>query len=619
MAGDERRLHADQRKIFQRRQENRGQTVNAGELSKLMAENAAAIAEHLFPQGKKQGGEWCVGSVGGEAGKSMKIRLTGAKRGVWADFSTGASGDMLELWCQCRALSVADAMREAKQFLGVRDEMLAREAPSYKRPAKMKRLAPQSALGEWFSKRGITAATLEAFRIGEQDRNGVTYAVFPYVRDAELINAKYRNIADKKDMRQEGGAEPCLFGWHLIDPKKRGIAITEGEIDAMSLYQVGIPALSVNAGAGNHQWIDNDWTRLERFSEIYLCYDNDEPGQKGAKEVANRLGLDRCKVVTFPTKDANDFLLTGAKQDDFKKYFAQAKTFDPDELRSLADFWPGVKALFYPSHDEESIPTLTFCGVAQMWFEFRYGELTVWTGYNGHGKSLLLNQVLVELMDQGERVCVFSGEMTPERQGKRMAKQLGGLDRPTPQYLDAMGAWLRDRAWIFDLVGTASIDRLITVFTYAFKRYGIRHFVIDSLMMTDVPEDGAGAMSAQKEAMRKLAGFARGMNVHVHLVAHPRKGQDEKRSPGKMDVAGSSKITDAADNVFSVWSAQKEDGDPEVDKPDAYLTLWKARNGETQHRVLALFFNKECMQFSTHDSRRPHIYVPFKQSIGEAA
>jgi hypothetical protein len=34
------------------------------------------------------------------------------------------------------------------------------------------------------------------------------------------------------------------------------VAITEGEIDAMTLHQVGIPALSVNAGAGNHQWIE---------------------------------------------------------------------------------------------------------------------------------------------------------------------------------------------------------------------------------------------------------------------------------------------------------------------------------------------------------------------------
>jgi twinkle protein len=587
--------------------------MNAGELSKLMADNVASIAEHLFPQGKKQSGEWCVGSVGGEAGKSLKVRLTGAKRGIWADFSTGESGDLLDAWMMARAVSMAEAMREAKSFLGVRDEMPVREMPAYKRPARPQCTSAKTVVREWLSDRGIAEATISAFRIAEQDKGGKSYAVFPYLREGELINAKYRSVSDKKDMRQEAGAEPCLFGWHLIDPKARTISIAEGEIDAMTLHQMGIAALSVNAGAGNHQWIDSDWTRLERFSEIFLCYDNDEAGIKGAKEAANRLGIDRCKVVLFSKKDANEYLLSGATEADFRQCFASAKTFDPEELRSISDFWGGVKALFYPAHDDQHSPFLTFCGQSQMWFEFRNGELTVWTGYNGHGKSLLLNQVLIGLMTQGERVCVFSGEMKPDRQGKRIAKQIGGLDRPTLGYLDAMGEWLRDRMWLFDLTGTASIDRLITVFTYAFKRYGIRHFVIDSLMMTDVPEDGAGAMSAQKDAMRKLASFARSLDVHVHLVAHPRKSQDEKRSPGKMDVSGSSKLTDAADNVFSVWSAQKEDGDTSTDEPDAFLTLWKARNGETQHRALALFFNKECMQYSTTDSRRAYVYVPYNQ------
>ncbi|WP_205191558.1 toprim domain-containing protein [Burkholderia sp. LMG 13014] len=589
--------------------------MNARELAVQMGENAVAIAEHLLPNGKKHGREWKVGSVDGEAGSSLSVCTAGAKRGVWKDFSTGSGGDMLDLWCACRGIALPDAMREAKRFLGIRDEMPARVLPTYKRPDRPQaaRVENSEPVGAWFASRGLTPETLKAFRVAAQARGDRHYAVFPYLRgEKDLINVKYRNIADKKDMRQEGGAEPCLFGWHLVAPSQRSIVIAEGELDAMSLYQMGFCALSVNAGAGNHQWIDSDWDRLEQFSEIFLCYDNDAAGEKGVREVANRLGQERCRVVTFDSaKDANDFLLAGSTADDFRRCMDAGSTFDPDELKSISEFWGGVKALFYPADDQAHDPYLSFCGMSQLWFEFRQGEVTVWTGYNGHGKSLLLNQVLLGLMTQGERVCVFSGEMTSVRQGKRIAKQLGGLDRPSPEYLDAMAEWLRDRYWSFAVVGTASIDRLLTVFTYAFKRYGIRHCVIDSLMMTDVQSDGPGAITAQKDAMRKLANWARANGTHIHLVAHPRKGQDEKRTPGKQDVAGAGVITDAADNVFAVWSAQKEQVEDTDGEPDAFLELHKQRNGESQHRRLSLFFNRAAQQFSTRESRQPFTYLPF--------
>ena len=587
--------------------------MNAKELSQRMAGEAAAIAQYLLPGGKRKAGEWAAGSTSGDAGQSLSVRLTGAKAGVWADFASGEKGDLLDLWAAVRGCSISEAIREAKDYLGVRDSMPEREKKTFKRPAKPQCQAAKAGAALWLQSRGLTPETIAAFRIAEQVRNGKTYAVFPYLRDGELVNVKYRNISEKKDMRQEGGAEPCLFGWHLIDPKARTVAIAEGEIDAMTLHQCGIPALSVNAGAGNHQWLENDWERLDRFSEILIFFDSDEAGKAGAREIVRRLGLERCKLVELPAKDANDFLLQGADASDFWEATRNAKTLDPEELRQASDFINKVKAMFYPAHADERDPVLRLDRDLD-WFEFRPGELSVWTGYNGHGKSLMLSQILLGLMQQGERVTVFSGEMTPERQLKRVVKQATGLDRPTMQYIDAVGQWVTDKLWFFNVVGSAGIDRLLQVFLYANKRYGMRHFVIDSLMMTDVPEDGPGSMTAQKEAVRKLCDFARRNGCHLHLVAHPRKGSDESRGPGKLDVAGSSKITDGADNVFTVWSARKDENDPDVDmdKADARLELQKQRNGDTQHYTQHLWFCKAAQQFCTNSRRRPVCYVPFE-------
>lgn len=586
--------------------------MNAGELSKVMAADAASIATYLLPQGKKASGEWKAGSVSGEAGQSLSVRLTGAKAGVWRDFASGEGGDLIDLWAAVRGGSIAEALAEAKQYLGIRDSMPVKATRTYTAPEKPRCKTPVGRVQAWLTERGIQPETISAFRIGEQERNGQQWAVFPFLRDGVLVNAKYRNPDDKRGMGQEKDAEPCLFGWHLVDPRERTLVIAEGEIDAMTLWQAGLPAVSVNAGAGNHQWIESDWERLERFSDIVIAFDHDEAGDKGATEVIKRLGMDRCRRMKLAAKDANEWLQNGATHEDFRAALKTAKSVDPEELRSASDFMGRVKSLFYPAHGEREFPLLRIDSDFD-WFEFRTGELTVWTGYNGHGKSMLLSHVQLGLMAQGERFVVFSGEMTPERLLKRTVKQATGLDRPTPAYIDAVGEWLSDRLWIFDRVGTATIDRLLEVFTYASRRYGARHFVIDSLMMTDVPEDGPGAITQQKEAIRKLTNFAKSMGVHVHLVAHPRKGKDESSGPGKMDVAGSSKITDGADNVFTVWRAQHDESAPhDTDKPDAKLEIKKQRNGDTQDRSLWLWFDKGTQQYrSRSQSLRGLSFVPF--------
>lgn len=606
---------------------------NAKQISEMLAKDAANVAAFLLRDGKKHGSEWKAGSVSGEAGNSLSVRLTGAKAGVWSDFSTGEKGDLLDLFVAVNGYSFPEALADAKRFLNVVDSMPERAAKVYTRPSKPKgSTVPVSRVREWLNGRGITDETIDVFKVREVNRNGGIWALFPYLRDGVYVNAKYRNPDDKKGMGQEADAEPCLFGWHLVNPKDRSITICEGEIDAMTLWQVGIVALSVNAGANNHQWIENDWDKLERFSDIVLSFDHDEQGDKGCAEIMKRLGFDRCRRMKMPAKDANQWLMDGATPEDFKAALVAAKPIDPDEMKSAGEFIDALMNLIHPADGADGYPFLALDQQFQ-WFQFRPGQLTVWSGYNGHGKSLLLSQVQLGLMAQGERFIVFSGEMQPEYLLERMVKQATGVGRPSKEYIHAAIEWLNEKFWIFNQSGSATIKRLLEVFTYASKRYGVRHMVIDSLMMTDVPEDGPGAFTAQKEAIQKLCNFAKKNGCHVHLVAHPRKGKDESNGPGKMDIAGSSKITDGADNVFMVWRAQKDQAEPNAsdidahDKwvelqgmPDAKLVLKKQRTGRNQDYTQNLWFDPDSQQYRSQSRNYRNVrYVNYSNQAVEVA
>ena len=106
--------------------------------------------------------------------------------------------------------------------------------------------------------------------------------------------------------------------------------------------------------------------------------------------------MERCRIATFGQADANEYLTehkAGARTSDHA--IRAARYLDPDELRPLSDFMGDVVEMFYPSHDTPRLPNLAFCGRTYDWWEWRPAEVSVWTGINGHGKSLMLMQALI--------------------------------------------------------------------------------------------------------------------------------------------------------------------------------------------------------------------------------
>ena len=88
--------------------------IPAVEIVALLAERAEHLCRDLLPGGRKEGPEWRCGSVQGEAGKSLGVHLGGAKAGIWSDFATGESGDLLDLIQAYHGLDKAGAFTWAK-------------------------------------------------------------------------------------------------------------------------------------------------------------------------------------------------------------------------------------------------------------------------------------------------------------------------------------------------------------------------------------------------------------------------------------------------------------------------------------------------------------------------
>ena len=97
--------------------------MDVNEVKRALAARAEEFARFLYPDGKKDGQEWRVGTIDGGEGKSFGIHLTGAKAGWWSDFAGDVKGkNLLELWIQKESLTFREALEKAQGWLGVAKE-----------------------------------------------------------------------------------------------------------------------------------------------------------------------------------------------------------------------------------------------------------------------------------------------------------------------------------------------------------------------------------------------------------------------------------------------------------------------------------------------------------------
>lgn len=229
----------------------------------------------------------------------------------------------------------------------------------------------------------------------------------------------------------------------------------------------------------------------------------------------------------------------------------------------------------------------------------RAGEVSLWPGINGHGKSLLTSQVALDLVAQNHRTVVASLEMWPVKTLARMARQAIGNNNPTDQALRDFVDWLARRFWIYDQHGRANPRHMLAVMRYAAIEFKVEHFFLDSLMMVCKGEDD---YNGQKDFITELCAVAKDTGLHVHLIHHTRKLAKESDIPGKFDSKGSGSITDQVDNVFTIWRNKEKEGkrqrgeDFDEMKPDALLVCDKQRHGEWEGMV-GLYFDPASLSY----------------------
>lgn len=455
----------------------------------------------------------------------------------------------------------------------------------YKKPAPMANPNVSAQWMSWLSMRRISAEVVRRNRLFStsiympQTSGEVDAIAFPYYRDGELVNVKYRD-ADKH-FRLHAGAERVLGGIDDIDPAC--LVWVEGEMDKLSIETAGIiscvtvpdgaPSPTAKSFSSKFDFMESCEAMLESVDRHILAVDNDAPGKALEEELARRLGPGKCWVVKWPAgcKDANDTLckhgtvaIAQALHEATPYPVAGIFTIDDVSDRMMAAYTEGVKR-----------------GMKTGWiavdslYTVREGEWTVVTGIPGHGKSEWLDALMVNLATTfGWRFAICSPENQPiEQHAIKLAEKLIGLPfnrgshaRMNEDQLSTAMNWLREYFdWI--LPDPITIDDILKRALVLVKRRGIKGLVIDP--WNEIESQRPDKMSETEwisSALSKFRRFARENSVHLWIVAHPTKLQKDNKGvypcPTPYDISGSSHWRNKADNAIAVWRDVSKQGSP---------------------------------------------------------
>lgn len=221
------------------------------------------------------------------------------------------------------------------------------------------------------------------------------------------------------------------------------------------------------------------------------------------------------------------------------------------------------------------------------------GNITIWSGFPGSGKTTLLRQLVVHLLSANRRVFFASLEEDPLDVFIRLACTALGTEEPSEDGLQWCADMWADKLRLWHGIDHAEHAKVFAAVRVLGKQ-GFRHAIIDSLMCLDVRNDDFEAQRQFANAMRITA---RASNVHLHLVAHPRKLVSSGQEPDLNDVAGAREIGGTADNVLFVRRAKDASMSPSAEVTPMAVSVLKQRHFRGSLGTIEGWFHRNLRQY----------------------
>ena len=439
----------------------------------------------------------------------------------------------------------------------------------------------------------------------EYDENRNIISHFYPITVNKKVKAYKKRIVATKDFRSIGKAEvPELFN-QCNSGKRKNLVITEGEVDCLSILEMLTKAKAqfdvvsiVNGAPSARRNIASNLDFINKYEKVFLAFDNDEHGIEAANDVAHIIKPGKSHIVNSIFKDANEALVK-EQSNTYLQDIWSAKTYKPDNFVSAEKIWQAFKE----RSEVKSVPYPDCLkGLNDKLFGMRLGEITLFTSGTGSGKSTVVKETILNLLDKTEdKIGLISleesiGDTATRLIGMSINKNIRFPDDVTDEEarIGYDKVFKDERLILLDHQGSVQDTSLLDRIEYL-AALGCNYLILDHITIA-VSEgvDGATGNEAVDKVMSSLLKIVKRYNIHLTLISHLRKSTGEGKSfeegvmPNLDSIKGSGSIKQISFDIIgfarNMMAAEK------ADRSIVKFAVLKSRfSGETGHCGQAVY------------------------------
>ena len=423
--------------------------------------------------------------------------------------------------------------------------------------------------------RRISEQTARKYRTKiRQDGSMITHHYYEYFNtEGSHVATKVRQVEGKKIWSQGNIGDALLFGQNLFKSGGKYITIVEGEIDAMSVYEMlGSKWAGVSIKNGVQSAVQNCKQNLEylnSFENVVVCFDTDKPGVEASQKVAQLFEPNKCKIVRLDYKDPNEYLKMG-KAKDFVQDWWSAESYTPAGIVNLAKLGDEL-------YEEEYCETIPYpwSAMNEKTYGMRTGELVTFTSGAGMGKSSIMRELMHHILKNSNDNI---GILALEESTKNTAFNIMSVEANQRLYIkeirnqfarEQLNKWQKEtigsgRFFAFDHFGSIGNDEILSRVRYMAKSLDCKWIFLDHLSILVSGQDDGDERKSIDVLMTKLRSLVEETGVGLLLVSHLRRpsgdlGHENGKEVTLSHLRGSASIAHLSDSVIALERNQQSD------------------------------------------------------------